>query len=104
MEQALNPALYKGRPSYLAKLVIELTNHCNLRCRYCHQNRPIFTPDDPVSEENFDNILKFARRNSLNIIDLVGGGDILMYPAWAEKCKRLLDAGIKLSTTINLGK
>jgi MoaA/NifB/PqqE/SkfB family radical SAM enzyme len=102
--QELDPLLYIGKPEYIRRFVMELTNHCNLRCLYCHQNKPDFQPTDPLSDETFNDILKYLSRHPVEVIDLRGGGDILMYSDWARKCDKLLALGIKLDTTINLGK
>jgi|GEM_PF-3306758 len=103
-EPDLDPALYIGKPKYIRRFVMELTNHCNLRCLYCHQNKPEFKPTDPLSDETFQDVLDYLTQNPPDMIDLTGGGDILMANDWARKCDRLLELGIRLATTINLGK
>lgn len=100
---AIDPVLYTVKPYHITKFVMELTNYCNLRCRYCHQNRPDFTPGSPLNDEMFAGIVEYLCAHPVKRIDLTGGGDILVAPRWAEKCCKLLDLGIRLDTTINLG-
>ena len=39
-ESGFDMALLEGRPEQIEHFVMEMTDRCNLRCVYCHQNMP----------------------------------------------------------------
>lgn len=100
----LDAKMLDGSPAYIERFVLELTDRCNLRCIYCHQNLPDFKSERDISDGSFEELLAYVRKYKLPMADLTGAGDLLMAPGWQEKCERLLETGIELHTTVNLGK
>ncbi len=94
----------KATPAHMANFVLELTDKCNLRCVYCHQNRPDFEPTRFMSEQMVAHVMEYFRHTKPPYINLTGGGDLIMAPGWAGQCTRMLDSGIPLRATVNLGK
>ncbi|HEY3384850.1 MAG TPA: radical SAM protein [Vicinamibacterales bacterium] len=97
-------ALLAGRPELTTRLILELTDSCNLRCRYCHQSMPEFTATRVMTSELFDAVVDHLRRYPEAVVDLTGAGDLTAAPDWCARCKRLLDLGVRLATTVNLAR
>lgn len=96
--------LLAGRPDLVSALTLELTDTCNLSCRYCHQSLPNFVPARTITRKVLDEVLSFCRSHKLEEIDLTGGGELTMAPGWRETCSALMDMGIRLNVTSNLAK
>lgn len=92
------------RPEHLRHIVVEFTDVCNLRCIYCHQSLPGFEPRGHVNDAGLAELVEFAKAHNIGSIDLTGGGDLTMAPDWNSRCDMLLDAGVELNVTINLGR
>src|SRR5712691_4107060 len=96
-------ALLTAKPEHILTFVVEVTDRCNLRCVYCHQNLPDFRPQRDINDESFEALVQYAREHKVGMIDLTGAGDLMMHPTWREKCAQLLSAGFQISILLNLG-
>lgn len=95
-----------GYPRLVRHFVLEFTTECNLRCRYCCRTkpRPPFAATRILEDGTCDSVIEYLQTYGLRGVDLVGGGEITQAPMWRERCERLLDLGIALSTTINMAR
>jgi len=60
----------------VTNLRISLTPRCNLRCFYCHSEGEC-NPDDEMSLEEIDQILKTARHYDMKSVKLTGGEPLM---------------------------
>lgn len=100
----IEPELLCAKPEHIERLIVEPTDSCNLRCVYCHQNTPGFEARREMPQSTLDAIADYARRHRIPEIDFVGAGDLMMMTEWRERCELLLSLGVRLNTTVNLGK
>jgi MoaA/NifB/PqqE/SkfB family radical SAM enzyme len=91
-------------PGRYDRVNLEITNACNLRCVYCHQSNPDSVFDQHMREDWFDLVVDFCRDHKLGMIDFTGGGETTFARGWQDKCRRVLDQGIKLHLTTNLAE
>ena len=85
------------------RLIVEIANKCNLRCKYCHQRLPNFKVHTMPSDM-FLQILDYAIENDIKAIDFTGGGETTLYPNWNSFFDQLLDKGISLGMTSNFSR
>lgn len=106
VSDGIDRRLIAGDPRLVRHFVLEFTTECNLRCRYCARGepRPPFAVRRILEDGTFDSVIGYLRTHGLRGLDLVGGGEITQAPMWRERCERLLDLGIALSTTINMAR
>lgn len=86
---------------------LELTSHCNLRCKYC-PSRTLPRPKLDMSEEHFwlalNWIKKFNERGSQKEINLAGIGESTMHPKFADwvcRAREFLGWNIRLVFATN---
>jgi MoaA/NifB/PqqE/SkfB family radical SAM enzyme len=94
----------KTRENLLKTIVVELTDVCNLRCVYCHQNSDDFThkPDMPL--DTFAKIVDYCTYNKVSSVNFTGAGETTMAKDWHILCRQLLDVNVPLSITVNLAR
>ncbi len=88
------------RISYLR---VSLTEHCNLRCRYCSPERgtPRFARSDHLAPAELDQLLSVFRGLGVRHIRFTGG-EPLLYPWLADRIAHARSLGIeKLSVSTN---
>ncbi|UCF92610.1 MAG: radical SAM protein [Desulfobacterales bacterium] len=93
----------EGRPGLINRFIVELSNECNLRCRYCHQNLPDFK-EHRMSASMLEKVIDFGLRHSIKQIDFTGAGETTFFAGWTSIFNRLLDQGISLIMTSNLAR
>ena len=74
----------------LGKLVLNISNKCNLRCKYCYANGGIYkSNEDLMSEDVLKKSLDvfFNHFNKIKIIQIFGGEPTLNIPAIKYICK-----------------
>ena len=99
MQETKDPQLF---PS---EIILEVTNHCNLRCRHCHfhgngavRGRPLAHMPPAVWEMVLDEIAEWAQ--PVHILTH-GAGEPLLYPQLGdvlEKARRIPHAGVGFMT------
>ncbi len=92
------------RPELIRSMTIEVTNLCNLKCRYCWSRASKLTESRVLSTEIIANVVGFCKRYGITTVDLTGGGELTMAPNWQSVCLDFLDNGISLNVTTNLAK
>ncbi|MGO5065761.1 radical SAM protein [Clostridium sporogenes] len=88
LEQALKVFEYK-----LGKLSINVTDNCNLRCKYCYeQNENMCTSSRNISFKTIDNLLNVLskRFNTIETIQFFGGEPFLNKDAIKYTCKKVM--------------
>jgi len=96
-------SLTRPDPRCVTRCTLELTDRCNLRCIYCHQNFPAerqpaqrnLTPDQLAEA------VAFFGRNRIGQVALTGGGETTFYPGWERYLETLLAAGTGITMTTN---
>lgn len=81
---------------------IELTNHCNAKCKFCAHglmNRPM----DYMSDEVFDKIVSDISSwyNKPKEIKLSGHGDFTVDPKWKDRLSKLNEIGSNITLETN---
>ncbi|ATH09145.1 hypothetical protein BIY24_14695 [Halobacteriovorax marinus] len=94
---ALNLKKSLGKPAYV---VIELTNHCNLKCVMCPQPRQT-REAGYMSFELFKSIIDQVK-NYAEVIDLDLFGEILLHPKFDEFIKYGKSQGLKMMVSTNI--
>ena len=82
----------------MARIVIELTNRCNLRCRHCYAERHAGSGD--LSLEVLEKILRQARLCDINHVCFTGGEPTL-HRQFDEIIAKVSDAGYTFSFVTN---
>ena len=82
----------------MGKIVIELTNRCNLSCQHCFSGRHGGSDDLPL--EVLQEILDNARDNGFDHLCFTGG-DPTVHPQFPEVIRRTHAAGYKFSFNTN---
>ena len=82
----------------MATIVIELTNHCNLRCNHCFDNR--HSADGNLKIEIIEKILSGAKDHGFDNISFTGGEPTL-HPEFIEILGMVFDAGLKCGFVTN---
>lgn len=88
-------------PPELSRINFLVTNRCNLRCVYCPQGSH---PDEyhaDLTAESFEEIYSFVVEHKIREASMGWYGEITMIDKWWEPIRRLLDAGVQMSTTTN---
>lgn len=94
---ALNLKKSLGKPAYI---VIELTNHCNLKCVMCPQPRQTRTAGF-MSLELFKSIIDQVK-DFAEVIDLDLFGEILLHPKFDEFIRYGKSQGLKMMVSTNI--
>ena len=95
----LTPPVKRSRRSTeMARLVIELTNRCNLRCRHCFDERHAATGD--LSLEIIDKVLQEGKDCGIDHLAFTGG-EPTIHREFAEIIRRVCDAGYTFSFVSN---
>lgn len=90
-EYADRKIVLKSKPS---KVLVELTQNCNFRCKMCPQSwEPKFERHDPALNMPLELIEKVARElfADAHLVDLRGVGETTILPYWPEVVDRLED-------------
>ncbi|HEX2523281.1 MAG TPA: radical SAM protein [Terriglobia bacterium] len=82
----------------MARLVIELTNRCNLRCQHCFEERHAATGD--LSLEIIEKVLQEGKDCGIDHLAFTGGEPIIHYQ-FPEVIRRVGDAGYTFSLVSN---
>jgi len=82
----------------MSRLVIELTDRCNLKCRHCYDGR--HAGRGWMSEQTFDAALQGAKANGVTDISLTGGEPSL-HPRFGDFLRRIADHGFTLGFVSN---
>jgi MoaA/NifB/PqqE/SkfB family radical SAM enzyme len=82
----------------MARLVIELTNRCNLRCRHCFEERHAGTGD--LSLEIIKKVLDEGKSNGIEELSF-SGGEATIHPQFAEIVGLVCDAGYRFGLVSN---
>src|SRR5476651_1182244 len=88
-------------PSELSRINFINTNRCNLRCVYCPQGSH---PDEyhaDLTAESFEEIYNFVVEHKIKEAGMGYYGEITMIDDWWKPVRRLIDAGVQVSTTTN---
>lgn len=88
-------------PSELSRINFINTNRCNLRCVYCPQGSH---PDEyhaDLTAESFEEIYSFVIEHKIKEAGMGYYGEITMIDDWWKPVRRLIDAGVQVSTTTN---
>ena len=75
-------------------LDIELTSHCNLKCKMCWQSEEMTAPMGYMKEALFMNLIDEGIKHGLASIKLQIRGESTMHPKIAKLAKYAKDAGI----------
>lgn len=82
----------------MARIVIELTNRCNLACQHCFSGRHGGKDDLPL--ELLSNVLAEAKACGFDTLTFTGG-DPTVYPRFAEALRLTTEAGYTFSFVTN---
>ena len=75
----------------MARIVIELTNRCNLRCQHCFSGRHGGRDDLPL--ELLQDVLDEAKTHGFDHLTFTGG-DPTIHPHFTEVLRRTFEAGL----------
>jgi radical SAM protein with 4Fe4S-binding SPASM domain len=86
-------------PVHLTKIQIEITNQCNLKCRYC------FNESEPYSDvaldfEQLDSLLRQADQMGVITVDF-SGGEFFFHRQWRELLHVTKELGFQVSIHTN---
>ncbi len=81
-------------------LSVELTNNCNLRCRYC-TNPTTLRSRGMMSEATFCRLVEALREGGVSRVALCGNGEPTLHPRYADYIGRLSPAVPWVSLTTN---
>lgn len=82
----------------MARLVVELTNRCNLACRHCFEERHAGVGDLPFSI--IDRVIREGRLNGIDHVSFTGGEPTL-HRRFADIVRELCNAGYTFSFVSN---
>lgn len=82
----------------MSRLVVELTNRCNLRCRHCFDERHAGTGDLPL--QLLDNVLREARDCGIDHLAFTGG-EPTIHRQFGEIVRRVCEAGLTFGFVSN---
>jgi MoaA/NifB/PqqE/SkfB family radical SAM enzyme len=82
----------------LSRLVVELTNRCNLRCGHCYDERHAATGD--LSSEVLDRVLEEGWESGIDHLSFTGG-EPTIHPDFAGIVRRVCRAGYTFSFVSN---
>lgn len=82
----------------MAKIVVELTNRCNLSCQHCFAGRHAGRNDLPL--DIFCKILDGAKANGFDHLDFTGG-DPTLHPRFLEVIEKTHEAGYRFGFNTN---
>lgn len=82
----------------MSRLVIELTDRCNLQCQHCYDGR--HAGRGFLSEASFEAALDGAKREGIRHLSLTGGEPTL-HPRFADFLRRIAEAGFTLGFVSN---
>ena len=82
----------------MARLVIELTNRCNLRCQHCFEERHAATGD--LSLEIIEKVLREGKGCGIDHLAFTGG-EPTIHRQFAEIIRRVCEAGYTFSFVSN---
>jgi MoaA/NifB/PqqE/SkfB family radical SAM enzyme len=88
-------------PSEMSRINFINTNRCNLRCVYCPQGSH---PDEyhaDLTADSFEEIYNFVVDHKIKEAGMGYYGEITMIDNWWQPVRRMLDAGVLMSTTTN---
>lgn len=80
--------------AYPLHLDLELTSHCNLRCRMCWQSKDISTAKGFMNDGLFKRLIDEGVEKGLASIKLQLRGESLLHPRVAELTRYAKDAGV----------
>lgn len=83
---------------------VSFSDHCNARCRYCHQSTPGFTPGEHLGPAVAARIADFCRRNSVENLIFSGGGEPTMNPDWMTIARDLIPLAPRCKIITNLAR
>lgn len=69
---------------------IAINNYCNSKCPYCFAKNMSIDKDTSITEENFINVLKWAKKNKEDNLTLLGGEPTL-HPFFDTLIKRFME-------------
>lgn len=90
----------------LSRLVIHLTNDCNMRCQYCYANGGNYLSDrDMMDKQTLDKLLEvfFKEFDTINNIQFFGGEPLMNYPLLEYACKKINQLAEDRGYTIGFG-
>jgi MoaA/NifB/PqqE/SkfB family radical SAM enzyme len=82
----------------MARIVIELTNRCNLHCQHCFEERHAATGDLPL--EILERVLREGRSCGIDHLSFTGG-EATIHRQFAEIIRRVCGAGYTFSFVSN---
>ena len=82
----------------MARIVLELTNRCNLRCQHCFSGRHGGRDDLPL--ELLQDVLDEAKTHGFDHLTFTGG-DPTIHPHFTEVLRRTFEAGYEFSFVTN---
>src|SRR6266851_5319346 len=82
----------------MARIVIELTNRCNLSCTHCFEGR--HSADGDIKIEIIEKILQSAKDHGFNHLSFTGG-DPTVHPRFIEIIKMVSESGYSISFVTN---
>jgi MoaA/NifB/PqqE/SkfB family radical SAM enzyme len=82
----------------MARIVIELTNRCNLSCTHCFDGR--HSADGDLKIEIIQKICQSAKAHGFNHLSFTGG-DPTVHPGFIEIIKMVFEAGYKFGFVTN---
>ena len=80
------------------RIVVELTNRCNLACDHCFTGR--HGGNDDISMDVIDNVLSDAKDHDFDHLSFTGG-DPTVHPQFPEIIRRVAESGYKFSFVTN---
>lgn len=83
-----------------AQLSLELTNICNIKCRYC-PNRLGLRPGGYMDRATFQNILREVRQTRIPRIHICGNGEATLHPDFDSFLPQLADVAKSVSLVTN---
>lgn len=99
-------SLSRGVENELSRLVIHLTNDCNMRCKYCYANGGNYhSKRDVMDVEILDQILNvfFNRFNIISNVQFFGGEPLMNLPLLEYACHKLSDKAEERNYSIIFG-
>ncbi|PON19635.1 hypothetical protein C2W62_01635 [Candidatus Entotheonella serta] len=84
----------------MARIVVELTNRCNLRCLHCYDERHAATGDLPI--DILDRVLHEGKICGIDHLSFTGG-EPTMHRQFEEIVRRVCEAGYTWSVVYNGG-
>ena len=79
-------------------ILVELTNHCNLSCKHCFDNR--HSADGYLSIQTLETILKNAKQHGFDYLSLTGGEPTL-HPEFEKILSMAMSAGYQVGFVSN---